>query len=344
MVEQPRHALRRCPLLYYRRPIVSGIICHMLTQLSSPLTPLLRQQGFVLLDGGLATELEARGHDLRDALWSARLLRDDPAGIQQLHTDYLAAGADCIITASYQATIPGFVQYGLPEAEAVALLERAVRLGQAARDAFWADEGHRPGRGRPLVAASIGPYGAYLADGAEYRGDYALDEAGLVDFHRRRWHILAGCRPDLLACETIPSAAEARALCRLLPETPQLSAWFSFSCRDRGHISDGTPLAEAVQPLLGVPQVAAIGINCTAPGHIPALIAALAPLTDKPIVVYPNSGEGYDAARQCWTGLASPVDFGLACRDWYAAGARLIGGCCRTRPGHIRQMRQALLG
>jgi homocysteine S-methyltransferase len=309
---------------------------------SNPLTPFLAGQGFLLLDGGLATELEKQGHDLDDPLWSARLLLEKPEAIARVHRDYLHAGADCLITASYQATLTGFQQRGLSREQAIALLRRSVELAMGVRDVFWADELNRVGRSRPQIAASIGPYGAYLANGAEYTGDYGLGEAGLLTFHRERWHILAESGADLLACETIPSAVEAQALAQLSQETTATPVWVSFSCRDGAHIHDGTLLTEAVRPLLDLPQLVALGVNCTAPSHIPSLISHLKTVTDKPIVVYPNSGETYDAGQNCWLGISSANEFAAASQTWYDAGARLVGGCCRTGPEHIRQMREKL--
>ncbi|MFW6062571.1 MAG: homocysteine S-methyltransferase [Chloroflexota bacterium] len=306
----------------------------------NPIQPFLDKYGVLILDGGLATELEARGYDLSDSLWSARLLRDDPQAIQQVHLDYLRAGADCIISASYQATIPGFVEQGLSEAHAVALLHRSVTLAREARDEFWVRAQHGGDRLRPLVAASIGPYGAFLADGSEYSGRYGLDEAELVAFHRRRWQILVESGPDLLACETIPSAVEARALARLLVETPGTFAWFSFTCGDEQHISDGTRLRQCVQWLDTFPQVAAVGVNCTAPRFIPALIAEARQATNKPLIVYPNSGETYDVSQKRWRGLSIPDDFAVQSVQWRESGAALIGGCCRTGPQHIREIRE----
>jgi len=308
----------------------------------NPLAGFLEEQGYLVLDGGLATELEARGYDLNDALWSARVLAEEPEAIRQVHLDYLRAGADVIITASYQATIPGFMARGMAEAEAVALLQRSVALARSARDEFWAVAENRAGRLRPLVAASVGPYGAFLADGSEYTGAYGLTEADLVAFHRRRWHILAESGPDLLACETIPSATEARALVRLLPETPELAAWFSFTGRNETEISDGTPFAAVVRELDPVAQVAALGINCTPPRFVPALVAAARQETDKPLVAYPNSGETYDAERKIWLGLSVPDDFAVQSGQWRSAGADLIGGCCRTGPAHIREVRKGM--
>ncbi|MFD8563200.1 homocysteine S-methyltransferase [Streptosporangium canum] len=283
----------------------------------------------VILDGGLATHLEALGADLRDELWSAKLLLENPSVIRQAHLDYFAAGAEVATTASYQASIPAFVRRGLSAREAEELIVLSVRLAAEARDSH----------GTGTVAASVGPYGAYLANGAEYTGDYDLDEDGLADWHRDRWHILAGSGADLLACETIPSYAEARALGRLLAETPGTRAWVSFSCRDGEHINDGTPLKDAAALFAGDPQVIAVGVNCTAPRHIPSLIGRI---EGKPVMVYPNSGETWDAANRRWLGLADPAEFGAAAAGWHAAGAAFVGGCCRTTPEHIRQIGEHL--
>ena len=306
--------------------------------MNNPIQPFLDFQDALILDGGLATELEARGCDLRDELWSARLLLEDPALIQQVHLDYYRAGADCGISASYQATIPGLMTRGLSEAEAIELIRLSVRLVIQARDQFWAEPANRVGRMRPIVAASVGPYGAALADGSEYTGDYDLDEAGLVDWHRQRWHILANSGADILACETIPSRSEMKALAALMGETPDIPAWVSFSGRDERHISDGTPIADCAAFLDNVEQIVAVGINCTPPSLIPSLIREVRWATAKPIVVYPNSGETYDAARKVWLGQSVPAEFGTFSREWRKEGAALIGGCCRTRPAHIRQI------
>lgn len=305
----------------------------------NPLLPFIRQQGALILDGGLATELERHGCDLNDDLWSARLLADAPDIIRRVHLDYYWAGADCCTSASYQATIPGFMRRGMAEQSARDLIRLSVRLVTEARDEFWSDEKNRVGRLRPIVAASVGPYGAYLADGSEYSGRYGLDEGQLTDFHRERWHILAGTGADILACETIPSFVEARALATLLAETPGAYAWFSFSCADGEHINDGTPIAMCAEYLSGIEQVAAVGINCTSPRFLPDLIRAVTAATDKPVVVYPNSGETYDPASKRWIGESEPAEFGTFSREWRKLGAGVIGGCCRTTPAHITQIR-----
>jgi len=293
----------------------------------------------MILDGGLATEFEARGCDLNDPLWSAKVLLEDPDLVRAVHLDYLRAGADCIASASYQASFPGFERRGLDHLAAAELMRRSVRLAVEARDEFWGNGGDHPDRLRPLVAASVGPYGAYLADGSEYTGDYGVDRAVLSTFHLERWHVLAESGADLLACETIPSALEARILVELLRLTPDVYAWFSFSCRDEERISDGTPLVQVVSGLEDESRIAAVGVNCTAPRHIPGLIARLREVTKKPIVVYPNSGETYDAERKCWVGETDPMDFGSASGDWIEAGATIVGGCCRTGPDHVRAIR-----
>lgn len=306
-----------------------------------PLSALLGDQGLVILDGGLATELEARGHDLTGALWSARLLLDAPEAIADVHAAYLEAGADCVVSSSYQATLEGFRRRGVGAEEARERLRTSVDLAREARDAFWRTA--RPGRRRPLVAASIGPYGAALADGSEYTGRYDLDEAGLLAFHAERFALLADAGADLLACETIPSRVEARVLLRLLDETPGARAWFTFTARDAGHISDGTPVGEVAREL-DHERVVGIGANCVAPSFVPGLLDALRGATDRPLVVYPNSGQAWNATARRWEGAPKGPDPAEACVGWRDAGATVIGGCCRVGPAAIQSMRERLLG
>jgi homocysteine S-methyltransferase len=310
---------------------------------ANPISLFLDKSGLLIIDGGLATELELRGHDLRDELWSARLLIDDPNAIYQIHRDYLQAGADCIISASYQATIEGFMEKGVDEGGAEELLRKAVQIALDARDDFWSYQSNHQGRTRPLVAASIGPYGAALADGSEYTGDYDLDEAGLYDFHKRRWQVLSRTRADILACETIPSYPETKALVRLIKETPGRYTWICFSCQDNRRINDGTPIARCIQETVGLSQVAAVGVNCTAPRFIPGLIDEVKASTDKPVIVYPNSGEHFKLETREWLGQAEPDNFAKESKSWRSRGAQLIGGCCRTSPEHISQIRRLLL-
>jgi homocysteine S-methyltransferase len=308
-----------------------------------PIRTFLDHQAVMILDGGLATALEDLGFDMNDELWSARILLDDPDLLRQVHLAYLEAGADCIATASYQATIPGFTRRGLTRSEATDLLRFSVSLAQGVRDAFWDDASRREGRMKPLVQASIGPYGAYLADGSEYTPHYDLGEAGLREFHRPRWDALVEEEPDLLGWETIPSASEADALLRLLDDTPHLYAWISFSCRDDAHLADGTPLDGVIASATSVKRVAAVGFNCVPPSLVPDLIDRFTSVTDVPLIVYPNSGEGWDAGAKEWTGAQEPLDFGEAAPEWHKMGASVIGGCCRTEPSDIKAIRDALL-
>lgn len=314
----------------------------MASKHDSPLEPFVRNRGLVVLDGGLATALEDRGHDLDDPLWSAKLLIEAPDAIRDMHEAYLAAGADCITTATYQATLQGFRRRGVEDAAAEDLMRSAVRLAVEARQKFWAGEANRSGRLRPLVAASIGPYGAYLADGSEYRGDYDVTDAQLDDFHRDRLLLLAATEADLLACETIPSGREAAVLLRILQETPGGLAWMSFCCRG-DCLRDGTPLKEVAQACDAEPKVVAIGINCTAPADIPALIAAARDVTDKMLIVYPNLGERYDAGSKTWAGDASAAAWLDAVPEWIRRGAAGVGGCCRVGPALIAELRRRLL-
>jgi homocysteine S-methyltransferase len=311
-------------------------------QAENPLAPLLRERGVVILDGALATELERRGADLRDALWSAKVLLEDPALIRQVHYDYFMVGADVATSASYQATFTGFARRGLGRKEAAELMRLSVQLAVDAREEFWADTAHHAGRSRPLVAASVGPYGAFLTGGAEYTGNYGLSLQELVDFHTPRLEVLAQSGANLLACETIPSLLEVEALVRVLADFPRVHAWLSCSCGDGLHLFHGEPLSAAVELANSCEQIVAVGVNCTAPRFVESLLSSVRAITRKPLLAYPNRGEEWDARAMCWIGESGVKDFSELAQRWYAAGARLIGGCCRTTPEDIRAMAAAL--
>lgn len=287
-----------------------------------------------VLDGGLATQLETRGHDLSDALWSARLLMSAPDEIAAVHTDYLAAGAECITTASYQASLEGFLNQGVELAHARHLIGQSVQLAIRARDQYWTAHG-RAGSQRPWVAASVGPYGAFLANGAEYTGHYDRDAAGLRKFHEQRWSILAAQRPDRMLCETIPSRIEARVLAELASDQPAIPCWISLNLRDPERLADGSPLADLVGQLDQVSAVEAIGINCVAPSIVERGIAVIRRRTRKPVIAYPNSGEVWDAAHRRWRSPQPADECEAAINRWLLAGASLIGGCCRTDPDFV---------
>lgn len=302
----------------------------------------LARKGFILFDGGLATELERSGHNLNDPLWSARVLLEDPGAIRAAHLAYLDAGADCVTTATYQATFQGLAGRGMDADRAGEVLLGAVDLAAQARDRFLARSAQRPGRLRPLIAAGIGPYGAFLADGSEYRGDYGVSAGDLAGFHRRRLHLLAESPADVLACETLPSLDEARVLGALAGETEEKPAWFSFTCRDGEHLSDGTPVGEVAGWAEDTGCVTAVGVNCTEAALVPDLIGALVAGTGKPVIAYPNAGGAWDADAKRWGRAEQVPDWGEACRRWIAAGAVGVGGCCRVGPEDIRRMRAAL--
>lgn len=305
----------------------------------NPLQPFLDQQRFVVLDGGLATELEARGADLDHFLWSARLLAEAPDLVRSVHYDYLAAGADIVATATYQASFGGFAKAGHGRAKAAHLMRLSVDLALQARDAFWSREELRTDRLRPLVAASIGPYGACLHDGSEYHGNYDVGRQELRDFHRERMDVLADTPADLLAFETIPSRLEAEVLIELLADYPEKCAWLSFSCRDGICVCHGEPFADCAALADHAAQIVAVGVNCTPPEHIDSLLESARGVRT-PRVVYPNSGEQWIAGENRWAGQGCG---GLTAAEWYRRGARLIGGCCRTGPADIRRVRADLL-
>ncbi|WP_030421856.1 MULTISPECIES: homocysteine S-methyltransferase [unclassified Streptomyces] len=288
-------------------------------------------RGALVLDGGLATRLEADGHDLGDALWSARLLAERPEAVVAAHRAFYEAGADVAITASYQATFEGFARRGVGRERAAELLARSVELArEAARRA-------RTGR-RLWVAASAGPYGAMLADGSEYRGRYGLGAGALERFHRPRLEVLAAARPDVLALETVPDTEEAAALLRAVRGLG-VPAWLSYSVAG-GLTRAGQPLEDAFALAADADEVVAVGVNCCAPGDVAGAVATAARVTGKPVVAYPNSGESWGAGG--WAGPPA-FDAGRA-RGWRDAGARLIGGCCRVGPGRIAEVARALAG
>ena len=234
-------------------------------------------RGIVVLDGGLATQLEAQGHDLRDSLWSARLLRDQPEEIVAAHRVFFDVGADVAITASYHASYTGFARVGIDEDEATRLLALSVELARRAQPE------HRP----TLVAGSIGLYGVVWADGTEYTGDYsrATDDE-VAEEQRRRIRTLTDAGPDLLAIETIPSGREATILGELLKEVPGVEAWVTFCCRDEHHLSDGTRFDDAIRAVTRTDRLTAVGLNCTAPQHVESLLLDARSVTDLPLVAY----------------------------------------------------------
>lgn len=294
----------------------------------------------LLLDGGLATQLEAQGCDIGNALWSASLLRDNPQAIVDANRAYLDAGAECIATASYQASQEGFARIGLSARAADDLMRLSVDLAARARDEFLA--ANPDVEFRPLIAASVGPYGAVLHDASEYRGNYGVAVETLRHFHESRLHLFDASGADVLALETIPSLPEAEVLAELLAQCT-MPSWVSFSCRDEQHISDGTPVEEAAGLFRGHPNVVAVGLNCTPPQYAPALIRRIRQaVPDKAVIAYPNSGEVYDVDDNSWSGTVTPLDCAMAAREWVAAGAKIVGGCCRMGPAHIRKIREAL--
>jgi homocysteine S-methyltransferase len=301
---------------------------------AGPFDGILARRGNVVLDGGLGTELDRRGADLHDRLWSARALVESPELVRDVHAAYFSAGADVAIGASYQASFEGLAARGIESDDAVALFRRSVEL---AREAAEAAEGER------LVAASVGPYGAFLGNGAEYTGDYDRDEDALVEFHVPRMEALASASPDLFAIETIPSIVEARALVRALERASNVPAWMSFSCRDGAHLCDGTPFERAVEVATSSRSVVAVGVNCTSPLHVIALVEIAAARTPLPVVCYPNRGAFWDPVRKVWVDPprqdARPS---LRPLEWQKAGARLIGGCCGTTPEDIAAIAGAL--
>jgi homocysteine S-methyltransferase len=293
----------------------------------------LLERGPGAIDGGLASQLEACGHDLTGDLWSARLLAEDPDAIREVHTSYFAAGATVGISASYQASRPGFERHGVPPAEADRLLRRSVALVREARDRARDAGARQP----MLIAASVGPYGATLHDGSEYRGRYGVAHEALVRFHQQRLEVLVAAEPDLLAIETVPDVDEARAIVDALHRIGAgVPAWLSFSCADARHTCAGQDIEEAADLVAGAAELAAIGVNCTSPDHIGGLARRIRRRTpDLPVVVYPNAGRVWDGRASEWLGSGLDRLPDEAVAAWFADGVTLVGGCCGLGPAAV---------
>ncbi len=301
----------------------------------------LDQAGILVIDGSMSTALEQMGCDLNDSLWTAKVLAEQPDLVRQVHENYFRAGADCGITCSYQATIPGLMAHGYTQGEAEDLIRRSVELFRQARENWWQAEGKAAGRVYPLCLAGIGPYGAYLADGSEYRGHYGVSADALRDFHRRRMELLWQAGADILLIETDPSLEEALLEADIAEEL-DADYWVSFSCKDGQHINEGTPIRDCVAALAqGHPHLKMVGVNCTPPQYIEELIGECRKGGDLPVGVYPNSGETYDPTTKTWHGSRMSITFGDYARRWMRAGAKAVGGCCRTVDVHVKQVVQA---
>ncbi|MFI6002639.1 homocysteine S-methyltransferase [Streptomyces sp. NPDC051366] len=288
---------------------------------SRPLAEALARR-VVLLDGGLSNQLADQGCDLSGGLWSGRVLAERPDQVEAAHTAYARAGAEVLITASYQVGYEAFATHGHDRAATTALLQRSVALAARAADA--ADH-------EVWVAASVGPYGAVLADGSEYRGRYGLSVRELAAFHRPRIEALLEAGPDVLALETVPDADEAEALLTVLAGIGA-PAWLSYTVAD-ARTRAGQPLPEAFALAAGTPEIIALGVNCCAPADVLPALEAAASVTAKPLLAYPNDGSVWDAATGEWHAPPDPAPWPTAA--WHRTGARLIGGCCRIGPDRI---------
>ena len=306
-------------------------------------TDKLAANDILVLDGALATELEKRGCDLNQSLWSAATLAQHPGMIRDVHRAYLEAGADCITSASYQASIPGFHAAGFTQQKSEELYRDSIRLAYAARDAFCQQRGvASDSLDAPLVAVSIGPFGAFLADGSEYRGRYQVADDAIQSFHEDRIalamdELLQHTDQPLLAFETIPSLSEALALLKILSLHPRAEAWLSFSCATRSETCEGQAISQCMSELDVGDALLAVGVNCTGPELLSDLIPHFA-ASDRPVIAYPNAGGVYDPVTKAWQEGGLLSNSGHAFDQWVHAGAVVLGGCCRTSPEWISEL------
>lgn len=306
----------------------------------------LQKKTSLVLDGAMATELEKYGVDTSSDLWSATALMNNPDAVKKVHQSYFQSGADIAITNTYQANVEKFQKLGLSIAESEELITLAVKLAVEAKNDFYGKL-TQPERNQraphPLVAGSVGPYGAYLADGSEYTGDYELEHDEYKNFHQQRMTLMAKAGVDLFAFETQPNFEETKALVDLLKtEFPEYSAWLTFSIKDPEHLCDGTSLAQAISYFENEPQISAIGINCASMDIILDTLKVISSNTTKPIIIYPNNGDTYNPETKTWVTNPHAKTFAELTPKWLEAGARIIGGCCRTTPNDIKQVADAI--
>ncbi len=302
---------------------------------------ILKEKDFIINDGAAGTHLESFNCDLNHKLWTAKILKEQPNLIKQVHLDYFEAGADCGMSVSYQATIKGLMENGSSEEEACEIIKSSITILNEARDEWYEKSGKALGRPYPLISGAVGPYGAYLANGAEYRGDYEIDKEFLINFHKKRMTILWEAGADLLAIETIPNIQEAIILAEIAEEIGA-KCWLTFSCKNYTDISDGTPIKDAVKMIEKFSSIVSVGVNCTAPKYISNLIDEIKKSSDKYITIYANSGEKYDPITKTWDGSKDGkryVDYAV---EWKEKGATLIGGCCGTTPKEIKEIKNTL--
>jgi len=308
------------------------------------LKKILKKQKILILDGALGTRLQEKGFDLNDPLWSAKFLNENPKVLQDIHEEYLQAGADCIISSTYQASIEGFAKKGFSKDEAEKLLILSIDIAKETRDKFWNKKINKVNRIKPLVAASIGPYGAFLADGSEYTGKYNISLEKLKEFHKKRVKLIAKTNPDIFAVETIPTLEEAKILCELLKEYKNIPNWISFSAKDDCHINGGDKIEDCAKYIDSQKHISTIGINCTSPQYILTLIKKIRDISDKNIVVYPNGGSKYNPITKNWEkSLTDEKEYAKMALLWKQEGANIIGGCCQTGPKEIKELREVLL-
>lgn len=313
-----------------------------MSNLSDLIAENLKLKKGLVVDGAMATELEKRGVKTDTDLWSAQALIEKPEAITAVHKSYFESGADVAITNTYQANVGKFMELGMTGEESRKLIIKAVKLAQKARKMYYdslTDEQRSKRAKYPLVAGSVGPYGAYLADGSEYRGDYELTKDEFQTFHLQRMKLLNQAGVDLFAFETQPNFEEAKALVDLLADKfPDQHAWLSFSIKDTETLCDGTSLTQAVHYFDDSDQISAIGVNCTTLENIEETIRNIKAVTTKPIIVYPNNGDIYDPVTKTWQANPQADTFKDLVPSWVEAGAKLIGGCCRTTPEDIREI------
>jgi S-methylmethionine-dependent homocysteine/selenocysteine methylase len=283
---------------------------------------------FTVIDGGLSTALELLGADISGPLWTAQTVIDDPALLERAHRSFAEAGADIIATASYQCGTKQFESIGLSAKEARDALASTTTIARRAVEGTSV-----------AVAASVGPFGASLANGSEYNGRYGVEWLVVEDYHREKLAILVESGADLIAIETIPLADEALLIAEILEELGAPPAWFSFGFADETQTYGLDAIDKAVLGIAGYADLVAIGMNCTHPRYVDSLLVSMSELVSGiPLIVYPNHGREWDAVARCWIGDSMSISAAETVKRWVDLGARFIGGCCGVDPRGIADL------
>lgn len=321
----------------------------------------------LVLDGALGTQLESiipndsEIQPKNDPLWSTKVLMTQPKLIERIHYQYLQSGSDIIMTSTYQASCAGLIKYANSYTDEVAhVWERSVDMANNAIRRHKLENNTKPIRNRdPIICGSVGPYGAFLANGAEYTGEYGMISNEELEKHHFKLLQFLILHPDvkLIAIETIPNFREFKVLVNLLTKLlslhgPNQKFYLSINVRNESEMCDGTPVEKVMNYLnfkmktMGILQrnIFAIGYNCVDYHLVTSLIDNLTMFNEFhiPMIVYPNLGYVYSTKHEEYIAYQDTNELELMILDWLKRGVKIIGGCCGSGPQEIEKISEVV--